>query len=136
MSDSLYNKTKGGVEEISNQYFHFAGKNSQLHFRSSKKVHQNKHGFLLVYAPWCGFCHDPAFVQSNELFQTRVAKRLNTFLVAFNADLPEHELILHELGVEGFPTMFHIKPNGSLQKYYGGRSIEERGLFILEQQKK
>jgi len=132
---SLYNK-KNGLKEIHPENFYLNNNNNKIKYTPSDVSHKNKHGFLLVYAPWCGFCHNPIFVKSNELFHSKVSQKLNTFIVALNGDHFQNEEIMHHLNISGFPTFFHIDPSGNLEEYNEGRNIEERGLYILKKQGK
>ena len=125
--DSLYGK-HNGVDEITHQHIQKIGQQWKI-----KNWPKGRHGFLLVYAPWCGFCHDPSFIQSNITYQQQVAPRLHSHLVAMNSEFPGNSSILQQLNIDGFPTFLHVDPKGRLHPYQGGRSLVNRGLFIFDQ---
>jgi len=91
-------------------------KKNKLHISGS--IHKgNKHGLLIVYAPWCPHC--VSMVKPLELLGKTLKKEFK--LYALNYEQPGNKPLLK---IKGYPTMFWISPNGQIKNEYTyGRDI-------------
>ena len=104
---------------------------SNKDFRDGKVIHKNfknKFGLLKAYAPWCGFCKR---LKEDLIFLGNGLHKNGFQVAALNCDI-EKELS-RSLGVQGYPSLYMINPDGSLTEATpNSRSIEDILKFICE----
>ena len=103
------------------------------HYINTNKI-KNKHGLVLVYAPWCSHCK-----KSVNLFDY-ISKSLHDYGISISTVNSENkkdknDILVKELGIKTFPTIFTVNKDqknnmmtGLLNKYNGERNINE--LFM------
>jgi len=92
-----------------------------LKFKDNKIVIKNpKIGMLFIGVNWCSHCiqFKPIYQQFSELISN------NYTLLYLDGDSAKE--ILPKLRIDGFPTIFNIHKDGTLEKY-----MEPRDLFSL-----
>lgn len=95
---------------------------------------KNRHGLVLVYAPWCSHCK-----KSVNLFDY-ISKSLHDYGIRVSTVNSENkkdknDILVKDLGVTTFPTIFTVNKDhknnmmsGLLNKYNGERNIND--LFM------
>lgn len=100
------------------------------------RLYQNntpyKPGFLLVYAVWCPHCQDPSFreMYSNLGKELRQAN-LNAYVM--DGESNHSDSILQNLELSGFPTIYTVGDEGTLNKYTGERNMKAMVMELRNQ---
>ena len=92
----------------------------------------NKGGFLLIYAPWCGYCTmlKPEWVNFNKKNGKKyLIKTLNV-----ENEKGGNKRLANNLGIGGFPTILFVTKTGKITstKFDGDRSIENFEKYLEE----
>lgn len=129
MKGNHYSGTK--VIELSNK--DFSSQNGKL--RVTRKGFQQNYGIVKFYAPWCPHCtnmvNDMAYL-ANEL------KDYNVRIAAVNCDDNKrgNDKLAAQAKIEGLPTLFLLREDGSLKRYDGTRNVEGILTAIVQTAKK
>ena len=91
-------------------------------FEGNRIINKNivgHYGLLKCYAPWCPHCKD---LINPLMFLANGLKKEGFKIVSVNSEKTQN--ICNNIGVQGFPTLFLINPDGTLKDYNSDRSIE------------
>ncbi len=95
-----------------------------------KALETKKPMIVLFYADWCKFCKmlAPDF---NKTIKKKEFKE--TFAAAYvNCDDPANQELVKEYGIEGFPTVFYVAPDGKRQPIEVSVFHEKEAVGILK----
>lgn len=105
-------------------------------FKNKKIIHpafKNKVGFLKIYAPWCSHCISMVDTVNS------VSKKLKTKNIVIgvcDGTDKRNKKIMEILEVRGFPTLYLVKSDGSLDSYNQGRDENTLISNLLNLKKK
>ena len=83
----------------------FKESNDKLEFYTQKP--EMKWGFIIVTAPWCGHCQD---FQPDIEFLAKHLSEHQVYFFKLNSEDDETHDILDKLNVNGYPSIFNLKP--------------------------
>ena len=97
---------------------------------------KGKSGMVLMYADWCGHCHNIS--GDWDVLANTLNKSSDMRISAFNSSKNEtHQKCVSDIGIEGFPTIFyHNKKGDVVAEYNGPRDPKSLLQFAVEQQQK
>eukprot|EP00735_Rhodelphis_limneticus_P009000 TRINITY_DN2459_c0_g1::TRINITY_DN2459_c0_g1_i1::g.8737::m.8737 TRINITY_DN2459_c0_g1::TRINITY_DN2459_c0_g1_i1::g.8737 ORF type:complete len:289 (+),score=127.99,sp/Q91W90/TXND5_MOUSE/44.03/2e-63,sp/Q91W90/TXND5_MOUSE/40.77/2e-57,sp/Q91W90/TXND5_MOUSE/42.34/2e-28,sp/Q91W90/TXND5_MOUSE/45.54/1e-25,Thioredoxin/PF00085.15/2.8e-28,Thioredoxin/PF00085.15/5.8e-30,Thioredoxin_2/PF13098.1/3.8e-05,Thioredoxin_2/PF13098.1/0.00043,Thioredoxin_8/PF13905.1/0.0019,Thioredoxin_8/PF13905.1/7.3e+02,Thioredoxin_8/P len=84
--------------------------------------------FVKFYAPWCGHCKRLAPTWEELGKEVKSVDGLNIAKI----DCTVHKKVCGEQGVRGYPTLKIFKNGAELEKYNGGRTLEELKAWSIE----
>jgi len=87
------------------------------HVEVINKEIAGKDGCFMIYAPWCPHCQDKEQTITKLCKMINPDKSLNFKVGVANGDSPDMRDVVRALGLEGFPTFYHISCTN------GGKSI-------------
>ena len=67
-----------------------------------------KDGCFMIYAPWCPHCQDKEHAMTKLCKMINPNESLNFKVGVANGDSPDMANVVKALGLEGFPTFYHI----------------------------
>jgi thiol-disulfide isomerase/thioredoxin len=128
MSNNYYDNTK--VTELKNKDF---SKDKKL--KISKMDFKGNYGIIKFYAPWCPHCKhmiDDLSYLANEL------DGWNVKIGAVNCENSSvgNDKLAQRAQVEGLPSLFLLREDGSLKKYDGDRNVDGMLSAIIKTAKK
>lgn len=87
-----------------------------------------KNVMMEFYAPWCGHCKklEPVWNDLGTAFAG------NDKVVVAKMDATANDVPDSRFDVRGFPTLVFISESGEINKYDGGRTIEDLTKFVQE----
>ena len=79
-----------------------------------KAQNTNKPIIVFFYTDWCGFCQ--RFAPTFDKITKKPAIKKNFAIAFVNCEKEENQKIMEEYNVQGFPTVFVIKEDGSKEQ--------------------
>lgn len=113
------------VNELTLKNFKFENNNYKINKNNDKQ------GLLLIYAPWCGYSKllAPEWRKFENKYQDKY------YIASLNSDKKNsgNNLIIEQIGVDGFPTIKYINKDGTVDiNYDGDKNIEGFLKYLLE----
>ena len=129
MPESHYSNTK--VVELFNKDF----SSDKGKLRVKKDGFRKNFGVVKFYAPWCPHCTN---MVRDLTYLADELKEYNVRIAAVNCDDKNkgNDKLAARAKIEGLPTLFMLREDGTLKKYEGSRSVEGILTAIVKTAKK
>jgi thioredoxin-like negative regulator of GroEL len=103
--------------------------------RVKRKDFKNNYGIIKFYAPWCPHCVN---MKKDMVYLADQLQEFNVKIAAVNCDNKEvgNNRLAAKANIEGLPTIFIFREDGSLRKYNGKRDVEGLLTAIVKTAKK
>lgn len=86
---------------------------------------KNKNGLIMFGTNWCPHCQHLKPV-------IKALGKMDKSFVVGAVDCDKQKIISDKLNVQGYPTLFIVKKNGSLKEYKGGRNLSNLVLHMCK----
>ena len=124
------------VKTMSNKDFQIKtsknGKES-LYLKNQKDLH--KVGLVKFFAPWCGHCVNMVPTLKKIAQSNNNSNNSNNVMIG-SVDCTSskgNKQLADKINIEGFPTIFSIRPSGRLKPYTKGRDEQSINTHIKKQ---
>lgn len=88
---------------------------------AEKLLHGGNITFVLIYADWCGHCHN--YLPQWEEFENLPGRNANIMKVHY--DMMENIPLIQHAKIQGYPSVIKVNKNGSMEQYNVEQSSEK-----------
>lgn len=88
-------------------------------------------GYIVFYAPWCGHCANPDFIEMWTKMSKVYAKH-GLMAASYNCYRNGNEEFANQLGIRGYPTIKFVNSDGKLEDYEGSRDMISLGEYLVK----